>query len=120
MKAMKQIGRDIILAGLGSMDEQNEEVKELLRRGGVVLGMTDVDNEELCYNGNRERIEKVREEQRTEHETIKIAPGVELNVERKHDEKGKTLERSIELVKNAIPKVGIFSAGISTEDEDES
>ena len=118
MKAIKQIGRDVILAGLGSIDEQNEEIKELLSRGGTILGMTEVDNEELCYNGNRERIEKERSERNTDRETIPLVPGIELNIEHKHDEKGKTIERSLEVVKSALPKVGFFASGSKIEEDE--
>ena len=114
MKAIRQISRDILLAGLGTVDEQNEEVKELLHRGGLILGMQEVDNEELCYNGNRDRIEAARAEKRTDRDSIPIGPGMQVNVERTHDEHGKTVERSVEVVKNASSVIADATASVAT------
>ncbi len=33
MKTLKDAAKDMLLAGLGNIDEQNDEIKDLLRRG---------------------------------------------------------------------------------------
>ena len=62
MSMVTDVTKKIILAGLGTIDEQNDEIKDLLKRGSEVLGLGAVDTEELLYNGNREEIMKKRKE----------------------------------------------------------
>lgn len=52
----------ILLAGLGSLDSQTEEVRDLLRRGEQVLGFSQVENEELSWNGNRKKDDRTGDE----------------------------------------------------------
>ena len=78
MNNLTDVTKKIILAGLGSMDEQNEEIKDLLRKGSAVLGMGQVDNEELLYNGNREEIMKRRREREREENSIDLGNGKSL------------------------------------------
>ena len=61
MKTQKDISKDLILAGLGTVDQQNEEIKDLLKKGSEVFGIGEVDNEELTYNGNRAEMQAKRE-----------------------------------------------------------
>ena len=60
MKSIKEISKDMIIAGLGTVDSQNDEIKDLLRRGEEVLGMGHVDNEELRWNGNKDELDSKR------------------------------------------------------------
>ena len=50
MSMVTDVTKKIILAGLGTIDEKNEEIKDLLRRGSEVLGLGNVDNEESPVN----------------------------------------------------------------------
>ena len=102
MKKVKDVTRDIFLAGIGSLDEQNEEIKELLRRGSVVLGMSEVDNEELMYNGNRDEIMARRKAKEKEDNTYDLGHGRSIYVDKVKDDNGKVLERTIEY--NKAPK----------------
>ena len=96
MKRVTDATKKIILAGLGSIDEQNEEIKDLLRRGSSILGMGAVDNEELLYNGNREEIMKRRKEKEREDNTFELGHGRSLYYNAVKDEDGNTVERNIE------------------------
>lgn len=62
MKGIKEISKDLIIAGLGTVDAQNEEIKDLLRRGEEVLGMGHVENEELRWNGNKDELDAKKKE----------------------------------------------------------
>lgn len=99
MKKVKDVTKDIILAGIGSLDEQNEEIKELLRRGSIVLGMSEVDNEELMYNGNREEIMARRKAKEKEEKTYDLGRGRSLYIDNVKDENGKVVERVVEYEK---------------------
>jgi len=87
MKTMKGAAKDIIIAGLGTVDERNDDIKDLLRRGGSVFGIENVDNEELTYNGNRAELQAKREAQAREDHTYGIGP-LEVSIY-KDDEKTK-------------------------------
>ena len=119
MKKVKDVTRDIILAGIGSLDEQNEEIKELLRRGSVVLGMSEVDNEELMYNGNRDEIMARRKAKEKEDNTYDLGHGRSVYVDKVKDDNGKVLERTIEY--NKAPKAKeenkLFEANIEKDVE---
>ena len=99
MNMLTDVTRKIILAGLGTIDEQNEEIKELLRRGSAVMGIGAVDNEELLYNGNREEIMKRRKEREREDNTFELGHGRSLYYNSQKDENGKVVERNIEYEK---------------------
>ncbi|MCR5848082.1 MAG: hypothetical protein K6G75_08190 [Lachnospiraceae bacterium] len=99
MNMLTDVTRKIILAGLGTIDEQNEEIKELLRRGSAVMGIGAVDNEELLYNGNREEIMKRRKEREREDNTLELGHGRSLYYNSQKDENGKVVERNIEYEK---------------------
>ena len=75
MNRVTDVAKKIILAGLGSIDEQNEEIKDLLKRGSEIMGMGAVDNEELIYNGNRDEIMKRRMEREKEDNTFELGHG---------------------------------------------
>ena len=90
MSMVTDVTKKIILAGLGTIDEQNEEIKDLLRRGSEVMGLGSVDNEELIYNGNREEIMRKREEKRREDNTLELGHGRSLYIDSVKDEDGKT------------------------------
>ena len=79
MKTMKDAAKDIIIAGLGTVDQQNEEIKDLLRRGSEVFGFGEVDNEELTYNGNREILRAKREAKEREDHTYDFGHGVTVS-----------------------------------------
>lgn len=119
MKKVKDVTKDIILAGIGSLDEQNEEIKELLRRGSVVLGMSAVDNEELMYNGNREEIMARRRAKEKEDNTYDLGHGRSIYADNVKDENGKVIERTLEY--NKAPKTKteekLFEADIEKDDE---
>ena len=99
MNMLTDVTRKIILAGLGTIDEQNEEIKDLLRRGSAVMGIGAVDNEELLYNGNREEIMKRRKEREREDNTFELGHGRSLYYNSQKDENGKVVERNIEYEK---------------------
>ena len=99
MNMLTDVTRKIILAGLGTIDEQNEEIKELLRRGSAVMGIGAVDNEELLYNGNCEEIMKRRKEREREDNTFELGHGRSLYYNSQKDENGKVVERNIEYEK---------------------
>ena len=82
----------MILAALGSIDEQNEEIKDLLRRGSVIFGMGEVDNEELLYNGNRDEITARRQMREKEDKTYDLGDGKTLYFNREKLEDGKITE----------------------------
>ena len=119
MKKVKDVTRDIFLAGIGSLDEQNEEIKELLRRGSVVLGMSEVDNEELMYNGNRDEIMARRKAKEKEDNTYDLGHGRSVYVDKVKDDNGKVVERTIEY--NKAPKAKeedkLFEANIEKDEE---
>ncbi|MCQ2544577.1 MAG: hypothetical protein MJ126_10480 [Lachnospiraceae bacterium] len=75
MKGIKEISKDLIIAGLGTIDSQNEEIKDLLRRGSEVLGVGHVENEELRWNGNKDRLDA---KETDETSTVK---GIEITLE---------------------------------------
>lgn len=77
MKGLKEVSKDIILAGLGSIDSQNEEIKDLLRRGEEVLGMGHIENEELHWNGNRDRLG-----QANENNAEYVTKGIQITIEK--------------------------------------
>ena len=99
MKTIKDVGKDIILAGLGTIDQQNEEIKDLLRKGSAVFGMGEVDNEELIYNGNREEIEARRRAKAEEDHTYDLGHGRSVSFSSEKDEEGNITERTVELAK---------------------
>ncbi len=101
MNRVTDATKKIILAGLGSIDEQNEEIKDLLRRGSAIMGMGAVDNEELLYNGNREEIMKKREAKEREDHTLELGHGRSLYLNSKKDENGNVVERTFEYEKNS-------------------
>ena len=88
MSMVTDVTKKIILAGLGTIDEQNEEVKDLLKRGSAIMGVGAVDNEELLYNGNREEILKRRKEREKEDNTIDLGNGKTLYYNAVKDEDG--------------------------------
>jgi hypothetical protein len=96
------VTKKIILAGLGTIDEQNEEIKDLLRRGSEVLGLGNVDNEELLYNGNREEIMRKREEQKREDNSLDLGDGKSLYFNEVKDDDGKVIKRNLELSKTPV------------------
>ena len=102
MKKVKDVTKDMILAALGSIDEQNEEIKDLLRRGSVIFGMGEVDNEELLYNGNRDEIIARRQMREKEDKTYDLGDGKTLYFNREKLEDGKITE--IEFDKRKGPK----------------
>ena len=75
MKGIKEITKDVILAGLGTVDTQNEDIKDLMRRGQEVLGMGHVENEELRWNGNKDELDKKKAERET------CVKGIEVTIE---------------------------------------
>ena len=104
MKTLKDAGKDILLAGLGTLDEQNDEIKDLLRRGSEAFGMTMVDNEELCYNGNRERIMAERAAKEGDY-VYSLGNGKSVSFEAVKDGDGKVVERKFGFEKQpADPK----------------
>ncbi|MBO4701350.1 MAG: hypothetical protein J5625_01675 [Lachnospiraceae bacterium] len=102
MSMVTDVTKKIILAGLGTIDEQNEEIKDLLRRGSEVLGLGNVDNEELLYNGNREEIMRKREERKREDNSLDLGDGKSLYFNEVKDEDGKVIERNLELSKTPV------------------
>lgn len=70
MKSIKEISKDMIIAGLGTVDSQNDEIKDLLRRGEEVLGMGHVDNEELRWNGNKDELDSKKSITDTPESTV--------------------------------------------------
>ena len=117
MNRVTDVAKKIILAGLGSIDEQNEEIKDLLKRGSEIMGMGAVDNEELIYNGNRDEIMKRRMEREKEDNTFELGHGRSVLYNSVKDENGKVVERNLEFEKK--PEYGSkefsFEAG---RDED--
>ena len=99
MNKVTDVTKKIILAGLGSIDEQNEEIKDLLKRGSAIMGMGAVDNEELLYNGNREEIMKRRKERETDFNTLELGHGRSIHYDSVKDEDGKIVERNLEFEK---------------------
>ena len=99
MNRVTDVTKKIILAGLGTIDEQNEEIKDLLRRGSAVMGMGAVDNEELLYNGNRDEIMKRRKEREREDNTFELGHGRSLYMNSTKDENGKVVGRNLEYEK---------------------
>ena len=102
MSMVTDVTKKIILAGLGTIDEQNEEIKDLLRRGSTVLGINAVDNEELLYNGNRDEIMRRREEREKEDNTINLGNGRSLRFTGEKDDEGKVTRRNIEYEKKPL------------------
>ncbi|MCR4648194.1 MAG: hypothetical protein K5776_03865 [Lachnospiraceae bacterium] len=119
MKKIKDVTKDMILAGLGSIDEQNEEIKDLLRRGSAIFGMGEVDNEELLYNGNRERIMAERLAGEQDDKTYDLGNGRTLYYNHVKDDDGKTLEREIVIdkKKSEKPEKNIDIEASKTPDE---
>lgn len=78
MKGIKEISKDLIIAGLGTIESQNEEIKDLMRRGGEALGMGQVENEELRWNGNKDRLDAAKEEQ----QNASNVKGIEITFEK--------------------------------------
>lgn len=105
MKTLKDAAKDMLLAGLGNIDEQNDEIKDLLRRGSEVFGMEEVDNEELMYNGNRERILAEREKNAEGDHTYSLGHGRSVTFDTVKDEEGNVTERSVEFEKRPDGKV---------------
>ena len=99
MNRVTDVTKKIILAGLGSIDEQNEEIKDLLKRGSAIMGLSAVDNEELLYNGNREEIMAKRAEREREDNTLELGHGRSLYYNAVKDENGKVVERNLEYEK---------------------
>ena len=99
MKTMKDVGKDLILAGLGTIDQQNDEIKDLLRKGSAVFGMGEVDNEELTYNGNREEIEAKKRAKAAEDHKYDLGHGRSVSYSTEKDEDGKVKERTLEFEK---------------------
>lgn len=113
MSMVTDVTKKIILAGLGTIDEQNEEVKDLLKRGSAIMGVGAVDNEELLYNGNREEILKRRKEREREDNTIDLGNGRSLYFNVKKDEEGNIVTRDIEFEKkpeNGVKEISIEAA----------
>ena len=102
MSMVTDVTKKIILAGLGTIDEQNEEIKDLLRRGSTVLGINAVDNEELLYNGNRDEIMRRREEREKEDNTINLGNGRSLRFTGEKDDEGNVTRRNIEYEKKPL------------------
>lgn len=100
MSMVTDVTKKIILAGLGTIDEQNEEVKDLLKRGSAIMGVGAVDNEELLYNGNREEILRRRKEREKEDNTIDLGNGKTFYYNAVKDEDGKVVSRDLGLEKN--------------------
>ena len=113
MSMVTDVTKKIILAGLGTIDEQNEEIKDLLRRGSEVMGLGSVDNEELIYNGNREEIMRKRKERENADNSLELGHGRSVRYNIVKDEEGKVVERNLEFEKK--PEYGIkeisFEAG---------
>jgi len=80
MKGIKEITKDVILAGLGTVDTQNEDIKDLMRRGQEVLGMGHVENEELRWNGNKDELDKKKAERETSVKGIEVTIEAERKV----------------------------------------
>ena len=99
MKTLKDISKDLILAGLGTVDQQNEEIKDLLKKGSEVFGIGEVDNEELTYNGNRAEMQAKREAKAREDSTYYLGHGASVSVNRMKDEDGNITERSLSFEK---------------------
>ena len=110
MSMVTDVTKKIILAGLGTIDEQNEEIKDLLKRGSAVMGVGAVDNEELLYNGNREEILKRRKEREKEDNTVELGHGRSLYFNAKKDEEGNIVSRDIEFEKK--PENGVREVSI--------
>lgn len=105
MKTLKEYSKDAILAVLGTVDEQNEDIKDLLRRGTAIMGMGMAENEELCYNGNREEIERRRAAREEEERRKRSIGGVELAYNREHDFDGEGgTRRTLELTTQSANK----------------
>jgi len=102
MNRVTEVTKRIILAGLGTIDEQNEEIKDLLKRGSVVMGMDSVDNEELLYNGNREAIIRKRKEKEKEENSLDLGNGRSLYYDSVKDEDGNVTKRNLELSKKPV------------------
>ena len=117
MSIASDVTKKIILAGLGTIDEQNEEIKDLLRRGSEVLGLGNVDNEELLYNGNREEIMRKREEQKREDNSLNLGGGKSLYFNEVKDEDGNIKERNLELSKT--PEYGTKELSVAAIKEDD-
>ena len=117
MSMVTDVTKKIILAGLGTIDEQNDEIKDLLKRGSEVLGLGAVDNEELLYNGNREEIMRKRKERENAENSLELGHGRSLHYNSVKDDDGKVVERNLEFEKK--PEYGSkafsFEAG---KDED--
>lgn len=104
MKTIKDATKDVILAGLGTIDRQNDEIKDLLRRGSEVFGMEEADNEELLYNGNRERILAERAKKKDGEHTYSLGHGRSVSFDTVKDGDGNVLERSVEFEKRPDPE----------------
>lgn len=102
----------MLLAGLGNIDQQNDEIKDLLRRGSEVFGMEAVDNEELMYNGNRERILAEREKNAEGDNTYSLGHGRSVTFDTVKDEEGNVTERSVEFEKRPDGKAHEIEVGI--------
>ena len=117
MSMVTDVTKKIILAGLGTIDEQNDEIKDLLKRGSEVLGLGAVDNEELLYNGNREEIMKKRKEREKEDNSLVLGHGRSVHYNAVKDEEGKVVERNLEFEKK--PEYGIKEISLEAgKDED--
>ena len=117
MSMVTDVTQKIILAGLGTIDEKNEEIKDLLRRGSEVMGLGSVDNEELLYNGNREEIMRKREEKKREDNSLDLGEGRSLYFNAVKDEDGNIKERNLELSKT--PVYGTKEVSVETIKEDD-
>ena len=124
MKTMKDAAKDIVLAGLGTIDEQNEDIKDLLRRGSAVFGMGEVENEELMYNGNRERILAERAKKHEGENTYSLGHGRSITFDSVKDEEGNVVERTIEFAKDseekAVERTIEFSVDSGEKDAEQS
>lgn len=116
MSMVTEVTKKIILAGLGTIDEQNEEIKDLLKRGSAVMGINSVDNEELMYNGNREEILRKRKEREAEDNTISLGKGRSLYYNAVKDEEGNVKERNIEI--SRTPNYGTKELSVEAVKED--
>ncbi len=106
MKTIKEYSKDAILAVLGTVDEQNEDIKDLLERGSAIMGMGIPENEELCYNGNREEIERRRAERAEADRRARSVGGVELTYNREPDYDGEgSMKRTVELTTQSEEKL---------------
>ena len=115
MKTLKEYSKDAILAVLGTVDEQNEDIKDLLRRGTAIMGMGMAENEELCYNGNREEIERRRAAREEEERRKRSIGGVELSYNREYDYDGEGgMRRTLEMTTQSENKI----VAEETSDED--